>query len=432
MAQYFKKHFYFGTEINGINVSGKSLEDVKAVMADELNKYKLTIKERTGKIEQISAQEAGLKYSSYENFENIMNDQNGYRWVLASFTSEDTEKSVPLEYDEKLLRKRINQLSCFKPENIAEPTDPSFKYTDNGYVLIDGNIGNKVDKDRLYAHAANALRYMQTELDLELMGCYIKPQYDSKAPKVIEAKNTLNKFAAAKITYAFENKIRVLDGAQINHWLTIDKNFNISVNEKMVKAYIDELSYTYNTVGKTRDFMTSSGEAIKISGGDYGRAINKTEETQYIISTIKEGKTITKEPIFKQNTVFPGNNDLGHTYVEISLEKQHLWFYKNGALVVEGNVVTGNVSAKHFTRKGIYSLKYKARNAILRGPDYAVHVDFWMPFDGGIGIHDASWRRAFGGNIYKTNGSHGCVNSPYNVAKTVFDNITPGTPVIVY
>jgi lipoprotein-anchoring transpeptidase ErfK/SrfK len=114
------------------------------------------------------------------------------------------------------------------------------------------------------------------------------------------------------------------------------------------------------------------------------------------------------------------------------MSKQHLWFYKNGSLIVQGDVVTGNVSENDATPAGIYRLKFKQTNAILRGPDYSAHVDYWMPFNGGIGIHDAGWRSEFGGNIYRTNGSHGCVNSPYYLAKTIFDNIEEGNPVICY
>lgn len=432
MAQYFKNHFYFGTEINAINVSGKTLEDVKAVMAAELNDYTLNIKERGGKIEQIKAHDVGLKYSSEEEFKKFKDHQNGYEWVSACFTPEESKKTVLLKYNEKLLKERIKQLSCFKPENIIEPKNPSFKYVDKSYVIVDGAIGNKVDKDIVYSHVVDSIRNMEAEIDLELMGCYIKPQYDSKSPKILEVKNTLNKSVATKITYTFADSKKILDGSKINHWLTINGNLKVTVNEEKVKDYINELSNTYSTVGKTRNFITSSGETIKITGGDYGRSIDKVKETQYLISAIKKGNTITKEPIFNQNAFSHGNNDIGNTYVEISLAKQHLWFYKNGTLVVQGDVVTGNVSRNRSTRKGIYSLKYKVRNVVLRGPGYAVQVDFWMPFDKGIGIHDASWRSVFGRNIYKTNGSHGCVNSPYNVAKKIFNNIMPGTPVICY
>ena len=149
-------------------------------------------------------------------------------------------------------------------------------------------------------------------------------------------------------------------------------------------------------------------------------------------AAIKEGQIITRPPAYLQTVLSYGNNDIGSTYVEIDLTKQHLWFYKNSSLIAEGDVVTGNVSSNHTTPKGIYRLKYKTRNTILRGIDYAAPVDYWMPFNGGIGIHDASWRGEFGGNIYMTDGSHGCINSPYNLAKTIYDNIEVDTPIICY
>ena len=114
------------------------------------------------------------------------------------------------------------------------------------------------------------------------------------------------------------------------------------------------------------------------------------------------------------------------------MKKQHLWFYKNGSLISQGDVVTGNVSANHTTPGGVYKLKYKEKNAVLRGPGYDAPVSFWMPFNGGIGIHDASWRSEFGGKIYKTGGSHGCINSPYYLAKAIFDNIEAGIPVVCF
>ncbi|MBQ3858807.1 MAG: L,D-transpeptidase [Prevotella sp.] len=48
------------------------------------------------------------------------------------------------------------------------------------------------------------------------------------------------------------------------------------------------------------------------------------------------------------------------------------------------------------------------------------------------GIHDSVWRSAYGGNIYKTNGSHGCVNTPLGAMRKIFKKAHVGTPVIVY
>lgn len=84
------------------------------------------------------------------------------------------------------------------------------------------------------------------------------------------------------------------------------------------------------------------------------------------------------------------------------------------------------------TPGGIYRLKYIERYAVLRGPGYAAPVDFWMPFNGGIGMHDATWRSRFGGEIYTYDGSHGCINCPYYLAEAIYDNIEAGTPVICY
>ena len=50
----------------------------------------------------------------------------------------------------------------------------------------------------------------------------------------------------------------------------------------------------------------------------------------------------------------------------------------------------------------------------------------------GEGLHDAPWRGGFGGNIYFTGGSHGCLNLPPAIATKLFDNVQHGTPVVVY
>ena len=94
--------------------------------------------------------------------------------------------------------------------------------------------------------------------------------------------------------------------------------------------------------------------------------------------------------------------------------------------------VSGNESNGNATRLGMMRLKYKQKDAVLRGDDYETPVSYWMPFDGNIGMHDATWRSKFGGEIYKTAGSHGCVNLPLSAAKTIFENIQAGDPVIVY
>ena len=64
--------------------------------------------------------------------------------------------------------------------------------------------------------------------------------------------------------------------------------------------------------------------------------------------------------------------------------------------------------------------------------EYQSHVNYWMPFNGGIGLHDATWRSKFGGDIYVTSGSHGCINLPKDKAEKIYDIIDKNMPIIVY
>jgi lipoprotein-anchoring transpeptidase ErfK/SrfK len=147
---------------------------------------------------------------------------------------------------------------------------------------------------------------------------------------------------------------------------------------------------------------------------------------------VKLGETLEKEPVYAQKALPRGEGEIGNTYVEINITRQHLWFYKDGKLITQGAVVTGKPKKGYSTVLGTYMLNYKQKGATLVGEDYEAEVTYWMPFFGNIGLHDASWRYSFGGNIYKRRGSHGCVNAPKYLAKRIFENIEAGTPIICY
>ena len=55
-----------------------------------------------------------------------------------------------------------------------------------------------------------------------------------------------------------------------------------------------------------------------------------------------------------------------------------------------------------------------------------------MPVYKGVGMHDASWRDEFGGDIYQNEGSHGCINLPTDKAEELYGYVEIGTPVVIY
>lgn len=432
ISVYFINHFYFGTVINHINVSGKTIEGAQKEVLSKTEGYVLELEGRDGTKEQIQGKDIDLKYNLDTKIKELKDTQNGFEWIYKILMPKDFKISDVVTYDKELLEKQFDNLSYFDTTNIIEPKNPNFEYTDNGYVIVEEVYGNKIKKDILYEHILKAILDGETKLNLESINCYENPKYTSNSKEVIEAKNILDKYAEATVTYTFGDRTEVLDKSIIHNWINVNNDLEVILDEKEVNSYVDKLANAYNTVGTTRDFVTSLGTTGKVSGGYYGWRIDNSQESQNLIEIIKQGQSVTREPIYKQKALSRNLNDIGNTYVEINMSNQHLWFYKSGALVVEGDVVTGNVSRGHSTPAGVYELNYKQKDTTLKGADYSANVSFWMPFNGGIGIHDASWRGAFGGQIYLSNGSHGCVNAPYYLASTIFKDIEPGTPVICY
>lgn len=434
IAIYFKSHFYFGSTINCINVSGKSIEEAYNYVREETNSYVLTLKGRNGLDEKINGQDINLfcNLENDEHIKNIKKNQGCMFWFLNAFSKKEYEDTSILSYDEELLNKAIESLGYFKEENIIYPQNPTFKYENNKYEIVDEVNGTQINKEILCEAIKQSISKGETVLDLEDNESYEKPIYTAKSKEVLEAKKILNQYKDITITYMLGSKKEVIDGNTILNWFKFDDKFEVSINADEIKNYVYNLEQKYNTVGKTRDFVTTEGKTIQVSGGDYGWIIDESNMVTDILNLLNTKQSIEKEPEYIQKGIADINNDIGNTYVEINLSGQHLYFYKDKVLITEGDIVSGNVINGNSTPGGVYSLKYKERNAVLVGDNYRSPVNFWMPFNNNIGIHDASWRGIFGGEIYITGGSHGCVNAPYYLANDIFYNIEAGTPVICY
>ena len=108
-------------------------------------------------------------------------------------------------------------------------------------------------------------------------------------------------------------------------------------------------------------------------------------------------------------------------------------------MVCDTPCVSGNVNLGRGTPTGVFQILYKDTDTDLKGIplgngqySYVSHVNYWMPFYSGCGFHDASWRSNFGGTIYRTDGSHGCINLPPSIAGTFYSYVRTGMPVVVF
>lgn len=379
--------------VNSISVLAKSSDEEAA------NKYILTLYEKNGATDSIKGNEIGLIYKS-----------NG-----------------EISYNQKLLSDAISKLPNLNKNNILKSENPKFIYENNKYTISKEVYGSSVDISFLYQNIIEAIKNKEEKIDLEELNCYNQPRFNSESKVVDDARKVLNQYVGSRITYNYGGLTQVLDGNQIKDWLWVDDNFQVIIDEGKVRQYVDNLANSYTlALGNTIPVAGS------YNGNNHSWIINSAEETKALIENIKSGQSITKHPIYTQAASGSYFNNVGNTFVEIDMTKQHLWYYKDGYIVVEGDVVTGNVSNGAATPEGVYKMYSKQKDTVLRGADYASPVSFWMPFNRNIGLHDANWRTEFGGQIYLNDGSHGCVNAPYSLAKTVYENINIGTYVICH
>ncbi len=432
ITAYFHNRFLPSTMLNGINVSGKSAEQVETMLKEEIDGYVLKLEERNGRKEEIRGEDISLKPEFGDSISSLVDNQNAFSWPVSFFMPRNLSETTMVEFEEEKLEEAAAKLECMQKENQENPKDAyCSEYSANGYEIISEEQGSKIKKKALMTALKEGIAGLKETISLEEENCYAKPKITSDHEGLIQLVDTLNQYTGVVLTYDEGEKTQTLDGSITHNWMDIT-DMQVSINEEKVAEYVDELAYVHNTVFRKHTLKTSYGETIDIVNGDYGWKVDKAGEKEQIIQDIKEGISKKREITYERRGASRGENDYGDTYVEINLTAQHLFFYKNGSLVTESDFVSGNISKNYDTPTGIYGLTYKQKDAVLRGENYASPVDFWMPFCNNVGMHDASWRSSFGGGIYKTSGSHGCINLPRSAAQKIFENIEEGDPVIVY
>lgn len=433
VSYYFSSRFFEGTKINGVDSSKKTVEEVKEDIISKIDAYSLTIELRGG-TQVLSARDIGREYVDDKRVDKLMEEQNQYKWIFSFSDDNQFDFIAGTTYDKDLIEPLMEKMSCFQEQNIEKPTNAYVKDNGKTYEIIPETEGNELNWEKTKEVIIAALDQNQTKVSLEENECYEKPKIYRDNKTLNKKLKKLNTITATDITYDFgDDRIERVDRATVQDWMIEGKKGAYSIDTAKVDAFVLNMATKYNSFGLTRQFKTYGGNTITLKGGDYGWLLNKQATATALIEAIEEGAKGTVEPVWQYSAKAKGVNDIGSTYVEISIASQRMWFYKDGVCIVDTPIVSGDVAKGYDTPTGAcWAIDAKMRNYILRGEGYAAPVDYWLPFNGDIGIHDLKSRTEYGGDIYMTNGSHGCINTPYNNAKKIYENISIGAPVIVY
>lgn len=303
------------------------------------------------------------------------------------------------------------------------------------YVPVSSGNGQKSDPNLLVSAAKNSICNLAPQLNLTDFSQILKPVNNVKDTAIQEAVDLANKMAGVKLAYVFtpeEDSTTVeIPSETIRSFITLaEDGLTPTINYATLDSYVSELSDKYSVEGTSGDFRTTHGSYVGLTVSYSGHVVDVDELAADIVHCMTEGISETRTAPYHSS----GDSDLpyGGTYVELDLDAQHLWYYKNGECLISSDIVSGKVAEGWLTPNGVFSIYDKETSTYLEGEDYWAFVNYWMPFYGGYGLHDGTWHSTFGGTVYYYEGSHGCVNMPLGAAATLYENASIGTKVIIY
>ncbi len=448
---YYSDKFLSGTFINGKDVSGKTLEQAYDILGANDIPYKMTVTTVSGKQFDIEMSDIDYTLSSKKTIKGYYDQRKVGTWFLALSGKKNYEYIDTISYNKTKLDNIIKSTDW----GDTETTDAVLVLNDDntGYSITPETQGDKIaDMDRLIALVNTAVANGDTSLVVDKdSGCYAEP--DIKAADLQEKCDGLNNIFNMSITYDFDYTTETLTGDKLLEMLTINEDLTYDVDEDAAMKYVEYLAEKYDTFNKHRKFhSTKQGDIIVPPSTDakYGWWIDQQETCDELVQMLYDGVSVDSvDPVYYQDGyyVYTGveeartaEDDIGDTYIEIDLTAQHLWYYVKGKLEYDCGIVSGQTTSRaRTTFPGVYKLWSKEANHRMKdrnadGDEWDVKCNFWNNVSlCGIGLHDSTWRgNNVGGEIYKWNGSHGCINMTYDSAKYIFDNVEIGTPVVMY
>ena len=442
-AQEYKKVFFPNTTINSIDCSKKTVEEVEEIIRSNVEDYALSVKFRDGESLVINGAEIEYKYNKNNDISDLLRSQNIMSWYQESQKPKEYTVNSSTSFDEDKLIQIVSECNELQPIHQSAPKDAYMDYKDGKYVIEKEDPGNKIDEQVLTSAVVDAVSSGITEIDAEETGAYAQPAVTSEDEKMVKQVQQLNQYVGASITYVLPQGNKVLDGTTMIEWLDKDEDGNYTrddeVFDKKLKEFVTELAEETDTLGGTMDFKSTYGTVVSVKTVDVGWKIDQTKELETLKANIENGECLEREPEYKSRMTSAENGGFGNTYIEVDLTSQHVYFYKEGKVVWSSDCVSGKMTKDRYTPSGVYLLDYKTTDRDLKGEklpngeySYVSHVDYWMPFYGGYGFHDASWRSKFGGSIYNYSGSHGCINLPKSKAGTLYDLIDKEVPIVIF
>ncbi|MDO4868777.1 MAG: L,D-transpeptidase family protein [Bacillota bacterium] len=434
---YTNDSFSQGVTINGLDCSGLTYDEAASALTDYWNGQKMVV---VGNLDEPLEEytDFGCTYDIAGNIAGVKKNHliksalNHYLHIPYS-----VQIAMNVEKTTKKFRKTVKNSPFLSHGNAQETQDAYVDMSDPSYPIVPEVYGNKPDTEAYLNGIIKGIELGELRFKFDEKDYIDIPEVKSDDPELLNYQRCCREYLSQKISYKLGDESFTISAEDL--FKMYDSLTENEIDKKAVAKYVKKMAEKYNTIGENVKFTSFTGKTFTINGGTYGWAIDQGAEAEQLAKDIKSHKDVKREPKFSSRGSGTYSKLVGDTYVDIDITKQHAVYFENGKNRFETDVVTGCVAAGHSTPTGLFQVLNKQRDITLKGGSkkkktyYESFVHYWIGFFGsGYGMHDASWRSSFGGEIYKYSGSHGCVNMPPSRIPDLYNIISIGTPVIVH
>lgn len=443
-VRHYQEHFLPGVTVGGIDASNLTVAELSKQVKDNIDAYSMHVSGNNADF-SITAQDAKLTVDSDAIAQSAHDNTNPYLWPIALWHHEDVSVNVGVSYDQEALDAAVAGKVDEFNQTAQAATDAGSSWSDekDAFVLVPCVPGGQLDVEPVKQRVSEGISTLQSAVDLEATDL-LQPTVKDDNQSLKEAIERLNTIVRLSIPLTLNGKTLItVDKNLIKDWLYLtygDGSMHAAANSDAIRDW----SYA-----NLNDIVNGEDEVHgwEVSSPDVAAAL-----APKIMNNDNSPLEIPTMTTFERPDESEGHESRGR-HIDVNLSSQYARLYDSDGKTVlwRSGIVSGDEAKGHSTPTGDYEINSMEQNVVLKGLKddvqlkdgeqpkeedyYNSNVNYWMCFLGNAyGLHDATWRGdyEFGGDTYLYDGSHGCVNLPYDAAAELYSLIHVGDKVHIH
>ncbi|MBQ0078490.1 MAG: L,D-transpeptidase/peptidoglycan binding protein [Eubacterium sp.] len=433
---YTSDKFPANYKINGIDVSGQTYDEARKTLADQWNHQTFHVTDESGN-DLVTFTNFGCTYNIAGSLEKVKHD-NLLMSALNHYSKApvDADMKMAVKTCSNEFRKKLMNSDFLNQDSVTETVDAYVDVTDPAFPIVKEVYGTKIDGEKFFDKVVRNISAGTLKMTFNPEEFYEQPKVLSDDETLLAYQKFCQEKLNQKITYDIGDESFTINKEDLASMYATDGSGN--PNEEGIEEFVARLAKTYDNVGAERTITTLRDKKVTIKGGTEGWKIDQDAEAEQLAKDLTDGEDVTRKPKYSQEGYGDYTRTVGDTYIDVDFTKQEVYVFIRGKDKFHCKVVTGDKSKGKSTPEGLWYVKNKLRDVTMRGTNadgskYEVPALYWMGITpNGIGFHDSNWRTEFGGDIWKTNGSHGCINMPKDKIPDMFKIVKVGMPVLMH